>query len=283
MTQPAKVQTVHRRTPSVHQRYSESIQFFLETGMFSSAEYRLIKSEVLTHDTKRLTYEITPDVEGAPRKVPEYPVTSCALLMMSNDKVKRPYTPTDQTETSLEFIIKGYPTGKLSQRLVDQTVGDSIVIQGPVPELPYEANKYKKVGMLCVGTGIAPMYQVLRKILSNPEDNTEIILLYGSRHEEDIILRDEVEQMAREHANRMKLYLYLSKPDENYRGLTGRINKAEVEKYLGPAQPGTMVLVCGTPDMVKDMAGTVGPKQEQGVLEGALKELGYTEETVFKF
>jgi cytochrome-b5 reductase len=38
--------------------------------------------------------------------------------------------------------------------------GDSVNVKGPFAKLDYQANKYKKIGMVAGGTGIAPMIQV---------------------------------------------------------------------------------------------------------------------------
>ncbi len=44
-----------------------------------------------------------------------------------------------------------------------------------------------------------------------------------------------------------------------------------------------MVLVCGPPPMMNAISGNKAPDYTQGVLSGALKDLGYVEEQVFKF
>ena len=53
-------------------------------------------------------------------------------------------------------------------------------MKGPWKKFGYEANKWKEVGMVAGGTGIAPMYQVILESLNMAEDNTKITLLYVS-------------------------------------------------------------------------------------------------------
>jgi cytochrome-b5 reductase len=47
-------------------------------------------------------------------------------------------------------------------------VGDSMDFRGPVVTLNYEPNTALCLGMIAGGTGITPMYQIIRTVLSNP-------------------------------------------------------------------------------------------------------------------
>ena len=51
------------------------------------------------------------------------------------------------------------------------------------------------------GSGITPMLQVASEILSNPEDKTQVSLIFANQTEQDIILRDEIDQLASKHDN----------------------------------------------------------------------------------
>ena len=46
------------------------------------------------------------------------------------------------------------------------------------------------------GTGIAPMYQALQKLLATPGDTTEITVLYGNASVDDILLKKEMDALA---------------------------------------------------------------------------------------
>ena len=43
------------------------------------------------------------------------------------------------------------------------------------------------------------MYQALQRVLSDPSDSTAVTLLYGSKTERDILLRDELDALAAKH------------------------------------------------------------------------------------
>ena len=45
------------------------------------------------------------------------------------------------------------------------------------------------------------MFQVAQEILRNPEDKTQVSLIFANQTEEDIILRKELDHMAAKHDN----------------------------------------------------------------------------------
>lgn len=51
------------------------------------------------------------------------------------------------------------------------------------------------------GSGITPMYQVAQEILRNPEDKTQVSLIFANQTEQDIILRKELDDLAAKHDN----------------------------------------------------------------------------------
>lgn len=105
------------------------------------------------------------------------------------------YTPNDR-------FPKG---GKMSQMLDALDIGDTIDIKGPVGEIVYlepgqflikgKPRNANKLAMLAGGTGITPMYQVIKAVLSDPADTTVCSLIYANQMEEDILLRDEVREV----------------------------------------------------------------------------------------
>lgn len=55
--------------------------------------------------------------------------------------------------------------------------------------------QYRRIGMLAAGTGIAPMLQVIQGIVDNEEDETFIHLVYSSRTYEDILMKEDLDNM----------------------------------------------------------------------------------------
>lgn len=73
----------------------------------------------------------------------------------------------------------------------------------------------------------------------------------------------------------------VDKPEGDWKGPVGYINKELIQQHIAPASLGekVKVLVCGPPGQVKALAGKKDG-MKQGALDGILKELGYTEDQV---
>ena len=51
------------------------------------------------------------------------------------------------------------------------------------------------------GSGLTPMLQVAYEILKNPADKTDVTLIFANVSDNDIILREKLEEMEKEHSN----------------------------------------------------------------------------------
>lgn len=70
------------------------------------------------------------------------------------------------------------------------------------------------VGFVCIG--ITPMLQIIKAVLKDPEDQTKVFLLFANQTEEDILLRSELELLAKRHEN-FELWYTLDRPPEGMR------------------------------------------------------------------
>mmetsp|Transcript_20074 Transcript_20074/g.36087 ORF Transcript_20074/g.36087 Transcript_20074/m.36087 type:complete len:280 (-) Transcript_20074:291-1130(-) len=186
--------------------------------------------------------------------------------------IYRPYTPVtdDQTPGYVDFIIKLYPTGKMSQILAPMKCGSRMLMKGPKGRFTYNAHKYKTIGMIAGGTGITPMYQIINAILNNPKDLTKISLVYGSLSLTDIILKKELDVLSVVYPERFKLHYVLNEAPEYWDGSIGFVTKDILKEKLAPPGSDNIVLRCGPPLMMKAM-------------EDILPQLGYSEEEQFQF
>ncbi|KAG2393720.1 hypothetical protein C9374_007251 [Naegleria lovaniensis] len=175
---------------------------------------------------------------------------------INGEEVARSYTPTSSNDDKgfFDLVVKIYPKGLMTQHLDTMKIGDTILVSGPKGRFNYEKNKYSKLGMIAGGTGITPMLQVIEEILKHPDDKTEIALLYGNLTEQDIILRDRLEELARKHPQ-FTLYHVLNEPPTNWTQGVGFITQEMIEKYLPTAGEKMNVLMCGPPPMLGAMKG----------------------------
>ena len=137
----------------------------------------------------------------------------------------------------------------MSKHIFSLNTGDVLAVRGPVGNFKYARNMYDKLILVAAGTGITPMLQIIHCIADDPEDKTEIVLMYQNREERDILLRSELEKL---NGHRVKeVHLYLSKapygwenPQKKYFSgyLTPRALQQEVE-CSNPER--TYVCTCG--------------------------------------
>nr|POE66096.1 nadh-cytochrome b5 reductase 2 [Quercus suber] len=200
--------------------------------------------------------------------------------------VIRPYTPTSDEDQAgyLDFIIKKYPNGPMSEHIHNMNPGQQLEMKGPIPKYKWEANKHDHIALVAGGTGITPMYQLCRAIFNNPSDNTKVSLVFGNISEKDILLRRELEKLENDYPNRFRAFYVLDKPEESWKGGKGHITKDLLKTVIpGPKDGNVKVFVCGPPGLYKAISGMKKSPSDQGELAGYLKELGYNEGQVYKF
>ncbi|KAF7838678.1 NADH-cytochrome b5 reductase-like protein [Senna tora] len=195
----------------------------------------------------------------------------------------RPYTPISDPESKgyFDLLIKIYPGGQMTQHLASLKPGDVLEVNGPMDSLKYTPNMKKHIGMVAGGTGLTPMLQVIEAILKNPDDKTQISFLYANNTPDDILLKQKLDLLAASHPN-FKVYYTVSSPSKTWKGGVGHISKDMAEKGLPNPSDDTLILVCGPPGFMKHVSGEKA-NWAQGELSGLLKDLGYTEQMVFKF
>jgi cytochrome-b5 reductase len=227
------------------------------------------------HNTKILKFNI-PNQPDIP--VSSYVVTKAQL---DGKDAFRPYTPIYQRPGELTLLVKSYKTG-MGKHLTDLKAGDSIDVKGPLPKLEYKENMKKRIGMVAGGTGITPCLQVIKKILDNPNDKTQVTLLFANSKEEDILLKHELEFLQTRHQN-FRVHHVISKPSASWRGLTGRIDQNMVRDYLPGPSNDSLIYVCGPQGMYEAISGPKAKDYTQGDVGGALKSLGFTASQIYKF
>lgn len=166
-------------------------------------------------------------------------------------KVMHSYTPISLDQDSkgyFDLLIKIYPLGKLTPYIDSLELGQTINVKGPKGFYNYQPNMMKHLCMVSGGTGITPMYQIIKANCSNPNDKTKITLLYGSQTEHDILLKQELDELAKNNENFNVVY-FLDKAPEGWTGKTGYINKDALTEHFPPPADDVQLLLCGPPGL----------------------------------
>lgn len=99
--------------------------------------------------------------------------------------------------------------------------------------------------MICGGSGITPMFQVLRAILQDDEDTTTCTLLDGNRTEDDIMCRSELASFVSvDIKDKLQVIHTLTQGSKSWCGYRGRISEDLISRHIVRSE-NSMVLVCG--------------------------------------
>ncbi|CAK7221689.1 NADH-cytochrome b5 reductase [Sporothrix curviconia] len=242
--------------------------------------------DTLNHNTKLVRF-----------KLPEADQTSgmhaaSALLTRfkpegAEKNIIRPYTPVsdDDAKGHMDLLVKRYEGGKMSSHIHSLAPGDTLEIKGPISKYPWAPNKHEQIALVAGGTGITPMYQLIKAVLQNAEaDKTKITLVYGNIAEEDILLHKELRQLENTYPQRFRSFYVLEKPPAEWQGSTGYVTKELLKQVLPEPKAGDFkVFVCGPPGLMNAVSGPKKSPSDQGELSGLLQELGYAKDQVVKF
>lgn len=180
------------------------------------------------------------------------------------------------------MVIKTYPNGIVSNYVHSLKVGDNVEVKGPLLKFKYVPNMKKSIGMLAGGTGLTPMLQVMKEILHNADDHTQVSLVFANNTEEDILLKAELDALAKKYKN-LKITYILSQPSASWKGETGFVSQELIKRTMPAPSEDNYILVCGPPGFMEAVSGGKTPDYKQGEVKGHLKALGYNENMVFKF
>lgn len=174
---------------------------------------------------------------------------------INGKKVMRSYTPvsSDDDRGFFDLMIKTYPNGNISKYVSTLKVGDPIEVKGPKGQMRYSPDLCRHIGMIAGGSGITPMLQIIRAMAKNPNDKTRIDLIYANVKEGDILLREELDELAQKHPDRFSVQYFLNEPPEAWTYGSGFVSKDAIEERFPKPANDIKVLLCGPPPMVNAM------------------------------
>lgn len=151
-----------------------------------------------------------------------------------------------------DILVKSYPSGKVSKKFAYLREGQTVKFRGPVGRLEYEPNMAREIGLIAGGSGITPILQVITRVITTPEDNTKILLIFANETANDIILKDEIDELAKKYPN-FSVHYTLTFPPPDWTGLTGYVSKEMMTEHLPQPLAENRLMICGPPEMKKSL------------------------------
>ncbi len=157
-------------------------------------------------------------------------------------------SPMDRT--FLEFTVKRYPDGLVTNALHNCRVGDRIGVRGPLGNsFPMEQMKGRNVVVVGGGFAFTTLRSTIQYVLheANRAEFGNLILIYGARSPGELLYKDELKEW--ETRGDIETHITVDKGDENWKGQEGFV--PAVLEQVAPSPKDAIVLVCGPPIMLK--------------------------------
>ncbi len=178
------------------------------------------------------------------------------ILIKTPEKVvKRSYSiaspPGWAVQGRLDLCWKRVPGGFATGFLWTLKQGDKLEIQGPLGRFTLKQPLPKTIVYVSTGTGIAPFRSMIHDLLSKGEKLT-IWNIFGNRFEEDVLYKEEFEDLAKKHPNLRNVFT-VSRP-KTWKGETEYVQHL-LRKYI-PVNKETSIFICGLSNMIKEVEST---------------------------
>ena len=186
-------------------------------------------------------------------------------LDVEGERVARAFSFVNPPEdATLEFYGVIVPEGPLSPRLARLRAGDTLhIASNPAGFLVLsEVPDAQTLWLLSTGTGLAPFLSILRTEAPWRRFR-DVVLVHAVRHARELVYRDMIARLQTE--RRLRYVSFVSR-EAAPGALAGRIPAAVKDGRLEAAAgvplsaEASQVLLCGNPDMLKDMNAVLGER-----------------------
>ncbi len=204
-------------------------------------------------------------------------------FQLNGQEVRRAYSMcSSPLESDLAVTVKRVEGGLVSNHLHDRIQqGDTIEVMPPQGRFftTLDAEQRKDYYLFGAGSGITPLMSILKTILE-AEPMSSVFLLYGNRSESSIIYKDELAALQERYEGQLTVQHILSRPvrertkglsglfrrgTTNWDGLIGRIDAAEVDRFLANHPPRSQqqeYFICGPGSMIDTVQASL---QDRGI------------------
>ncbi len=201
-----------------------------------------------TPDTKVIYFEIPDQLKETYKHIPGQHLT--IKLMRGDKEIRRSYSLSTISQAEHPGIaVKQVKDGIVSTFLNQQVkAGDELEVMTPQGHFVVHADHDASRGhyFFAAGSGITPVISMIHTLLEE-EPTSHCYLLYGSRNEDHIIFKKDLDELAKVYAGQLFIKYALSQPNVSkeggfmglfakknttWQGLKGRISQEMCTNFL---------------------------------------------------
>lgn len=202
-----------------------------------SRKYHPLKVSKVVKDTKdsvAISFDIPAELKEE-YKYKQGQFLSLQLDINGND-VRREYSlcSSPYLDEPITIASKKVPDGYASKYLYENIKeGDTIEVFPPQGKFftELDPSNEKFYFLIGGGSGITPLFSIAKSILK-VEPKSKVILYYGNHAEEDIIFYEPLKKLSADHPGSFKVLFTLKEHTGNWTGLSGFINKEDLNKII---------------------------------------------------
>ncbi len=163
--------------------------------------------------------------------------------------------PPNSHNRQLEFCIVHLDGGAASRYLFEEvSEGSAIRFKGPSGGFVLKEPIEKDLVFICTGTGVAPFRSMLWDIYNHQKPHRNLHLIFGTRHEEGILYREEFEELM-DKLPGFRYSVALSRaqqlPAADWEISKGYVHTVYQRHYADP-RPDVAFYICGWSNMIDD-------------------------------
>ncbi len=160
------------------------------------------------------------------------------------------------------------PDGATSQLFKNYQVGDEVLVSEPSGRftLISKPHEFRTIVGFAAGIGITPILSHFKNILHN-EPRTRLFLFFGNKNSQDLVYRDQLDNLARNYEDRLQIFYFYSQEKTSNHFFYGRLDEKKLGLIINQIlhlddtdEESTIwdavddVLICGKGEMIKTLA-----------------------------
>lgn len=224
-----------------------------------------------TDDAITVRFTVPDDLAGRFQFKPGQHLTLRAEI--DGEDMRRSYSIcSTPDEVGPRVAIKRVNGGRFSNWANDNlAVGQSLEVMPPAGAFTrnFDPTRKAQYAMFASGSGITPILSLLASGLA-AEPESCFALFYGNRETASILFREEIAQLKNRYMDRFEVHHFLSREEDEFEVLNGRIDAAKVQD----------ILTCFLPADQIDAAFVCGPEAMMEAVEVALRQAGVDDGSV---